>query len=152
MMDYAFKYAEDYALETESQYAYTAVGGDCAVSAAKGADHTVISYVDVTPKSPTALQAACAQQPVSVAIQANQMAFQLYNSGIIDAKCGDSLDHGVLLVGYGHDDALNQDYWKIKNSWGPTWGEKGYVRVLRDMNTLGTGMCGLQSQPSYPTL
>jgi C1A family cysteine protease len=152
LMDNAFTYAEDYALETEASYAYTAVGGSCAVSAAKGSSHSDVKYVDVTVNDPVALATASALQPVSVAIQANQMAFQLYTSGIIDAKCGDSLDHGVLLVGYGHDDALNQDYWKIKNSWGPTWGEKGYVRVLRDMTTSGPGMCGLQAQASYPVV
>jgi C1A family cysteine protease len=145
LMDAAFEYAEDYSMMYESEYPYTAERGDCSYTSG----HTkVSSFVDVTPKDPLALQTAVAQQPVSVAIQANQLAFQTYKSGIIDSGCGDNLDHGVLLVGYGTDNGT--DYWKIKNSWGPTWGEKGYVRVLRDMSTKGTGMCGLQGEPSFP--
>jgi len=111
------------------------------------------SYHDVTANSPTDLQAAVAQQPVSVAIEAEKVVFQSYTSGIIDStKCGTSLDHGVLVIGYGHDDTLKEDYWLLKNSWGPTWGEQGYFRILRDMTTSGPGICGLQSQPSYPTM
>jgi len=62
--------------------------------------------------------------------------------------CGTSLDHGVLLVGYGTEDSV--DYWLLKNSWGASWGEKGYFRMLRDAKTSGPGFCGLQLQPSYP--
>jgi C1A family cysteine protease len=147
MMDSAFGYAEDYSMDLEADYAYTAVQGTCEASQHTG-QIKVTKFVDVTTNSPSQLQAAVAQQPVSIAIQANQLAFQLYTSGILDGKCGDALDHGVLLVGYGTDNGT--DYWKIKNSWGPTWGEKGYIRVVRDMTVQGPGMCGLQVQPSYP--
>jgi len=67
------------------------------------------------------MMAAVSVQPVSVAIQANQMAFQNYKSGVLskDSKCGTNLDHGVLAVGYGTDATSGLDYWKVKNSWGP---------------------------------
>jgi len=100
-MDNAFEYLEANSIETESAYPYSAKKGSCEYAAAKG-QFKVKSFVDVTPNDPAQLQAAAAIGPVSVAIQANQMAFQLYTKGILpEAKCGANLDHGVLLVGYG---------------------------------------------------
>jgi len=96
-----------------------------------------------------ALMEAVSQQPVSIAIEADKMAFQSYRSGILSTTCGSSLDHGVLLVGYGTENG--QDYWKVKNSWGTTYGEDGYVRLLRGKG--GAGECGLLSgPPSYPVV
>merc|ERR1712166_1291152 len=59
-----------------------------------------------------------------------------------------SLDHGVLVVGYGTDGG--EDFWLLKNSWGGSWGEKGYFRIFRDQKSTDAGVCGLQLQPSYP--
>ncbi|KAL8447413.1 hypothetical protein Emag_004384 [Eimeria magna] len=69
--------------------------------------------------------------PVSVAIQADQLDFQFYKSGVFDAPCGSSLDHGVLLVGYGTDKKSNKDFFLMKNSWGPGWGEGGYMLMAQ---------------------
>jgi C1A family cysteine protease len=85
--------------------------------------------------------------PVSVAIEADQFAFQLYTSGVISSGCGTNLDHGVLVVGYGTEEN-GQDYWILKNSWGPSWGEKGYFRIAKGGD--GPGVCGLQMSASYP--
>ena len=72
------------------------------------------------------------QQPIAVAIEADQPAFQMYSGGVLPVKkCGKSLDHGVLLVGYGHDAKLKMDYWIVKNSWGGLWGESGYIRLQK---------------------
>lgn len=149
LMDYAFTYVETSKLETESDYPYTAMDGDCDYKAAKG-KITLGGFKDVTANSPDQLEAAVALGPVSVAIEADTGVFQSYTSGIISSKgCGTNLDHGVLVVGYGTEGG--KDFWILKNSWGSSWGESGYFRVLKT-KTSGPGICGLQMQPSYPTL
>merc|ERR1712170_235321 len=80
---------------------------------------------------------------------ADKQVFQLYRSGVLKAMCGAQLDHGVLVVGYGTD-PTGGDYWKVKNSWGSTWGMNGYVLLQRGKS--GAGECGILSQPSYPVV
>eukprot|EP00913_Durusdinium_trenchii_P033241 g31118.t1 len=107
----------------------------CTVGVPKG---SIVGFKDVSSKDMNALMQAVSKQPVSVAIEADQMAFQLYK--------GNKLDHGVLLVGYGTENGV--DYWKVKNSWGASWGENGYIRLERGVP--GDGECGIKDQPSYP--
>lgn len=97
------------------------------------------------------MAAAVAKGPVSVAIEADKLVFQMYTGGVINsASCGTTLDHGVLVVGYGSD-VKDGDYWILKNSWGTSWGESGFFRIAKtDKN--GAGICGLQQEPSYPTV
>lgn len=73
---------------------------------------------------------AVAHQPVSVAIEADQREFQLYQGGVFDAPCGTALDHGVLVTGYGTDED-GKEYWIVKNSWGPLWGDQGFIKLAR---------------------
>merc|ERR1711904_223571 len=108
----------------------------------------VTGYKDVASKDLQAMEEAVAQQPVSVAIEADQRVFQLYHSGVLTATCGTKLDHGVLAVGYGTLDGT--DYWKVKNSWGPSWGSKGYILLEKGKNS--DGECGIKMQPSYPVV
>jgi aminopeptidase C len=63
--------------------------------------------------------------------------------------CGFNLDHGVLIVGYGNDELYEMDYWIVKNSWGPFWGENGYIRLERNIND-PRGLCGIAMDPSFP--
>jgi len=71
----------------------------------------------------------------------------MYKSGVFTGACGTNLDHGVLAVGYGTD--ANQDYWIVKNSWGASWGEAGYIRFAKGAAQAG-GQCGIANAASYP--
>mmetsp|Transcript_26192 Transcript_26192/g.60224 ORF Transcript_26192/g.60224 Transcript_26192/m.60224 type:complete len:108 (-) Transcript_26192:173-496(-) len=104
---------------------------------------------------------ALSQQPVSVAIDAGGLAFQFYKSGVFDFRCGSNLDHGVLAVGYGTEidedvpDDDGKDYWLVKNSWGPDWGDAGYIKLARsegDSMEMKGGKCGVLLMPSRPIL
>eukprot|EP00929_Paragymnodinium_shiwhaense_P026272 TRINITY_DN1565_c0_g1_i1.p1 TRINITY_DN1565_c0_g1~~TRINITY_DN1565_c0_g1_i1.p1 ORF type:complete len:723 (+),score=238.83 TRINITY_DN1565_c0_g1_i1:176-2170(+) len=149
-MDGAFTYLEKNDVCTEESYPYAAKQGTCTQSSCSSAIPAggVTGFKDVPTENKEALMDAVAQQPVSVAIEADQMAFQLYNGGILSKECGTKLDHGVLLVGYGTDNGM--DYWKVKNSWGGSWGEQGYVRIQRGKNK--EGECGIKLGASYPVV
>jgi len=129
----------------EDAYPYTSGGGTTG-TCKKGCQPvvTVTSYTNVPQTSASDLLAAVTKQPVSIAVEADKPAFQHYKSGVVTKTCGKKLDHGVLVVGYGTDGAT--DYWKVKNSWGKTWGEQGYIRLTRSGDE-----CGLLMQPTYPT-
>lgn len=159
LMDNAFKWVKNnVGLCLESAYPYTSgtTGENGACNAHAACDDKTLKltgYTDVQTNSDTALEAAIALNPTSVAIQANQPAFQLYKSGVLTGTCGANLDHGVLAVGYGTD-ATGGAYYKVKNSWGATWGEAGYIRIARGGTyNSGKGQCGILSgPPSYPNM
>lgn len=147
LMDFAFQYVEKNGIETESDYPYKGSDGKCAVSGSK-TSWKINGFVDVPQNVSAQLKAAVAQQPVSVAIEADGFWFQFYFGGIFSSSCGTNLDHGVLVVGYGTESGKN--YWTVKNSWGGSWGEKGYIRIAD--NGDGPGLCGIQMCASYPTV
>jgi len=89
---------------------------------------------------------AVGQQPVSIAVEADKAVFQSYRSGVMTGMCGASLDHGILVVGYGTESG--QDYWLVKNSWGEVWGLQGYAKLERGKGA--SGECGILSEASYP--
>ena len=150
-MDFGFEYIQkNGGLCSETAYPYKGVQGKCRASSCT--HHSPIKgHTDVQPGSQASLMAAVAHGPVSIAVEADQTSFQFYKSGVMTSPCGRALDHGVLVVGYGHDEDQGVDYWLVKNSWGPTWGEEGYIRLLRN-GTLndGFGQCGILSTPSFP--
>jgi len=156
LMDNAFTWTKSNGgLCTESGYPYTSgttgQKGTCLTTCSKNTGVAPKSFTDVAKNSDSALMTALAQQPVSVAIQANQPAFQLYKSGVLTGTCGTNLDHGVLAVGYGTW-SDGTDYYKVKNSWGTSWGMSGYILIQRG-NPQRCGECGiLCGPPSYPNL
>ncbi|KAI9070804.1 hypothetical protein K1719_038904 [Acacia pycnantha] len=136
-------------INTEANYPYTATDGKCNTN--KEASHVVQikGYEKVPVNSELALQKAVANQPVSVSIDAGDGSFQFYSSGVFTGECGTQLDHGVTAVGYGATDD-GTEYWIVKNSWGTEWGEKGYVRMERNIKAK-EGLCGIAMDSSYPT-
>ncbi|KAM9722759.1 cathepsin S, ortholog2, tandem duplicate 1 [Menidia menidia] len=92
-------------------------------------------------------QAVATIGPISVAIDATRPRFTFYRSGVYnDPSCSQSVNHAVLAVGYG---TLNgQDYWLIKNSWGTTFGDQGYIRMSRNRND----QCGIALYGCYPIM
>lgn len=129
----------------------TKTAGTCQTKCVEVKGTDIQTFVDVPPNSDDAFVAALNQQPVSVAIEADQREFQLYNSGILTAKCGTNLDHGVLAVGYGSEQGV--EYYKVKNSWSTSWGEQGYIRLARgDKYNAGKGQCGILMEASFPVI
>jgi len=148
LMDFAFNYINrNGGLCLEEDYPYSPVQGKCrdCNSAVQ-----ISGCYDVESSSPEALKFAVMKQPISVAIQADTIGFRFYSSGVYnDNNCKTDLDHGVLLVGYGEENG--EKYWIIKNSWGTSWGESGYMKMKRDDIEGKSGMCGILLQASFPT-
>jgi cathepsin L len=88
--------------------------------------------------------------PVAVSVACSP--WHLYQSGVFysplsaGGKATD-LNHLVVLEGYGTDEETGEDYWIVRNSWGPRWGERGYIRLKR----VGESECGVDETPSDGT-
>ncbi|CAD6338561.1 unnamed protein product [Miscanthus lutarioriparius] len=156
-MDYAFQWViSNGGIDTEADYPFTDVTALVMPTRSVRYCHdinkkkvvSINSYKRVLPaNNEKALQAAVANQPVSVAIEAVGRSFQLYKSGVFDGVCGAKLDHGVTAVGYGSEN--DKDYWIVKNSWGASWGEAGYIRMRCNM-AVSTGKCSIATDTYYP--
>jgi len=143
-MDLALKYTETHPLELETDYPYKGkkLFGRCLYEKSKGKSHNR-GYNDVPAQSVSSLSAAISKGPVSVAIEADKRVFQMYTGGVLNSlECGHKLDHGVLAVGYG------SDHFIVKNSWGGSWGESGYVRISNSDEDI----CGILMAPVYATV
>jgi len=151
LMDSAFQYIKaNKGVDTEDSYPYEARDGKCRFNKKHiGANDT--GFVDIKSGSEMDLQNAIATiGPISVAIDASQSSFQFYSSGVYDepACSSTSLDHGVLAVGYDKqvDCTGEKDYYIVKNSWGESWGNQGYIWMSRNKKN----QCGIATMSSYP--
>jgi len=147
LMDDAFAYIkENKGIDTEESYPYEGKNGQCRFKASTiGATDT--GFTDIKAGDEDALKTATATVgPIAVAIDASSIKFQLYRNGVYDnPRCSSTrLDHGVLVAGYGTLDG--QDYWLVKNSWGESYGMKGYIMMSRNKNN----QCGIATSASYP--
>jgi KDEL-tailed cysteine endopeptidase len=146
LMDNAFKYIKDKGIETETEYPYKGVDQHCNASGDPTAK--VSGWTDIKKRDQDALKNAVAETVVSIAIHANSIV--KYQSGVFNPiYCSHRLNHGVAIVGYSHDGASGFDYWIVRNSWGASWGQEGYIWMLREEGR-GAGVCGLALAASYP--
>ncbi|GJY77354.1 vignain-like protein [Tanacetum coccineum] len=149
LMDLAFDFIKkNGGLTSEDNHPYIAADGSC--NTVKEGDQSVSidGHEDVPANDEDALMKAVAHQPVSVAIDAGGSDFQFYSKGVFTGKCGTELNHGVAVVGYDtSDDGIK--YWTVKNSWGPEWGEDGYIKMQRGVSNK-SGLCGIAMEASYP--
>ncbi|XP_059623930.1 cysteine proteinase mucunain-like [Cornus florida] len=149
LMDYAFEFIiSNGGMDSEDHYPYQGIDTKCDPIRKNARVVSIDGYEDVPPFDENALKKAVAHQPVSVAIEATGRALQLYLSGVFTGECGTALDHGVAVVGYGTENGV--DYWIVRNSWGNSWGENGYIRMERNAVDAFAGKCGIAMQASYP--
>ena len=147
-MTHAFRYVIDNGICDEADVPYKSQVHTCAQDFCK--TRTNFSNCRTIPAGDQMAMMRYIQfQPLSVAIQADQPVFKYYKSGVITTEeCGQETDHGVLVVGYGTEDG--HDYWLVKNSWGPDWGDNGYVKIGRSNSSDDLGICGIASAVSFP--
>ena len=128
---------------SESDYPYTAVDGTCSYDSSK-AIGKITKLISVEWRDENDLKEKIAQYGVaSVSISAGNTPFMSYSSGILDdEECQplSDVDHAVAAVGYGSENGI--DYWIVRNSWGTSWGEEGYVRMIRNKDN----QCQIASQ------
>ncbi|KAL6538674.1 hypothetical protein OROGR_012662 [Orobanche gracilis] len=142
----SFDFIANDGITTQSNYGYTGVTGSCSTD--KLPVVNIAGHESVPANDESALQIAVANQPVAVSMNAHGVDFQHYSSGVFGGQCETTLTHTATVVGYGEDDGIK--YWLVKNSWGTDWGEKGYIRMQRDIEE-DEGLCGIAKEPAYPT-
>jgi len=127
-MTSAFDYMKTVKLSFEATYKYTGVKQSCkysSITAFSPAKVTGYSYANTSDTAYTSLL----NGPIAVAVDANAK-FSAYASGVFDGPCANSVNHAVTLVGYSPTDSS----WLIRNSWGPSWGQSGYIKIKDNIN------------------
>ncbi|KAF1892385.1 hypothetical protein Lal_00010850 [Lupinus albus] len=135
----------NHGIATEESYPYTEVVGTCQHNKTRTAQ--ISRYITVPPNDEQQLLRAVSKQPVATHISVNGD-WSAYKEGVFTGPCGTNLIHAVTIVGYG---ATKEGirYWVIKNSWGPNWGEGGFMRIQRGISDK-RGLCGMAMWPTYP--
>ncbi|CAJ1961890.1 unnamed protein product [Sphenostylis stenocarpa] len=142
----AFRYIAMHGIASESDYPYKGFDGTCRMIQPAV---QIRGFRLVVGASEEQLLQAVSMQPMSVSIAPGRD-FYLYNGGVFDGPCGTELNHAVTIIGYGTTED-GKKYWLIKNSWGLSWGENGYMRLLRESGQRG-GVCLVAARVSYPIM
>merc|ERR1711934_487350 len=145
---WAYQYASQTPIMRESSYPYIAKKSSDTSKCYDASSEGVLSVTDfdyIQSKPASDMKAAIAKQPVAILVEADQRVFQLYRDGVLtSAACGTTIDHAVLAAGYGTDEETEEEYFLVKNSWGPTWGGHGYIKI-------GTNnVCGILTLGAWP--
>jgi len=136
--------------ELSSDYPYTASNGKCSFDKSK-IKASIVGYQVLPQQDCAGLMTSATQQPVSVGVAVTQP-FQSYSSGVFSiTNCGLDINHAVNVEGYGTDSTTNQNFWLVRNSWGTSWGEQGYIRMNRAVQ-LPDGICGICDDVSFPSV
>lgn len=139
----AYEWAEkNGGLASRSAYPYTQTAGQCYTGRTK-VSFTMNGHSDTSFGSETGLMSSTDIGPVAVGIQSNPY-MNLYTGGVYSGACGRDLDHAVVVVGYGSTSG-GTPYWTVRNSWGTSWGESGYFRLVRNKD-----QCGIADLASRP--
>ncbi|KAJ6233755.1 cysteine protease rdl2-related [Anaeramoeba flamelloides] len=133
-------------IETWENYPYAGKEQECAFDSAKVVMKNA-GYRDVPQNRDSLKRALMKNGPCSVAVDASD--WYSYKGGIFTG-CNKNINynHGVLLVGWGVEN--DQKFWTIKNSWGPSYGEDGYIRILQNDDPKSEDNCGVQAYGSFP--
>lgn len=151
---WAYQYLRHNGLESETDYPYVGTDQTCAYDATKAVANSKTPAFSLvtdlgTGGTRAAIQAAIATTPSNVAVAAGNKYFQTYSSGILTStECPTEIDHAILAVGYGEEDSVF--YYIVKNSWGSSWGEDGYIKIEATVD--GVGICGVNQYVVWPEL
>lgn len=149
--DYSYKYAKQTAQCSESSYPYTSgtTGKASKCQSCSGVVPLLGGYTDIKDGDENAMLKYTAVTSLAIGIKADDKQFQMYKSGVLDYNCDSSsksIDHAVVIEGYGTENG--KDYWLVRNSWGTSWGESGYIKMKRDVCMCG--LCHMASFPNFP--
>ena len=148
----AYKHLKKAGTILESDYPYQARRQSCQESSKNKVDYTVDGWNQISWNSQDSLASAVEKGTVSVAVDAGN--WHQYDSGIINDRswCNGQVNHAVVVVGYGTDSATGLDYWLVRNSWGTSWGEDGYIRIQKTSGSGDAGMCNIAYAGYWPNV
>jgi len=138
-------------VENDSSYSYLGYSGNqCYFSASKPltkiSGYQYCSNLTTNYKCSTSIvYTLLAKGPLAVVTNGGSWAFQNYAGGLFNAACY-NIDHAVILAGYGVSGT--SQYWLVRNSWGSTWGEQGYIRIV--INPSNNNSCFIEYEAILP--